>query len=902
MGYLSKSCHTYLQRNRGDESSEAEKAEPFPPFVILIFLTCVRSECIYDVAWYYSGVTRMVHDSEHFSALSVEDILSELKVSKRGLTDPEVKTRLKLYGLNVFSDRKEQSVVIEFLGHFKDPLIIILLIAASVSAWFGEIQNFFIISAMVIASVILDFFEEHSASNAVKKLRDTVKTTATVIRQGKQHDINASHICIGDTIFLSSGDLVPADARVIEADDFFVNQSSLTGESFPSEKIPEAPRAGRPVGRTDFKNIVYQGSNVVSGTARAVVFQTGKGTEFGRIATTIAEKGEKSEFELGITQFGYFIMKIMLVLVLCIFFGNALINHDMLQSFIFAIAIAVGITPEMLPVVMSVTMARGAKRMAKVGVIVKRLSAIPNFGSMDILCTDKTGTLTEDHIELVLHTDIAGKPNDRVLLYTYLNSVYQTGVRNPLDKAILAYKKIDFGAYTKTEEIPFDFVRKMMSVAVVGPKGRELITKGAPEAILEKCGHYEKGGKRYVLNDRARKDAMAYYESLSCEGYRVLAIAIKSDLPQKKKYTVADEDKLVLVGFVSFLDPAKKDVKSVLGSLHECGVEVKVITGDNEFVTEKICRDIGMPVKGVLLGKDLATLTDDALGAKAEETTIFARFSPDEKNRIIMALRSRGHVVGYMGDGINDAPSLKTADIGISVDNAVDVAKETADIILTHKHLKPIVDGIIEGRKVFGNTMKYIMMALSSNFGNMFSILGALWYLPFLPMLPIQILLNNFIYDISQVTISTDAVDPEWTKKPRKWNLHSIKNFMYVFGPISSIFDFCTFYILYGVFHLQESEFQTGWFMMSLATQVLVIHVIRTKKFPIIQSRASLPLVFSTLTALCVAWIIPMTSLGSIFSLTPLPLPVVGTIVCLVVAYLCIVEVTKRFFYKRFSF
>lgn len=843
----------------------------------------------------------MKHTTNYLSATSLKDVLTELKTGKQGLTEQEARIRLKRYGLNVISDKKERGIVLEFLSHFNDPLIIILLVAAGVSASFGEIKNFIIILIMVLVSVVLDFFEEHSANTAAKKLKERVHTTATVIRDGKKRDINASHICVGDIIFLSSGDLVPADARIIEADDFFVNQSSLTGESFPCEKRPFITRKEGTV-ENDNENIVFLGSSVESGTARAVVFQIGKATEYGHIAETLLNAERKSDFEIGITNFGYFIMKVILILVLVIFLGNALIHKDILQSFIFAIAIAVGITPELLPVVMSITMALGAKKMASFGVIVKKLSAIPNFGSMDILCTDKTGTLTEDNIELVLYADIFGEHDENVLLHTYLNSAHQTGVRNTLDRAVLAYKELDISAYRKTEEIPFDFVRKMMSVAVDGPNGQLLITKGAPEAVLEKCKSYTKKGITHTLTRTVRGKALAYYEKLSADGYRVLALAIKTNLPKKEKFTIDDESELTLIGFVSFFDPAKKDIKAVLESLHEYGVEVKVITGDNELVTQKICRDIGMEVKGVLLGKDIRTMTDDALSMKAEETTIFARFSPDEKNRIITALRARGHVVGYLGDGINDAPSLSAADIGISVENAVDVAKETADIILTRKHLKPIIDGIVEGRKAFGNTMKYIRMALSSNFGNMFSVLGAILFLPFLPMLPIQILLNNFIYDISQFTISSDTIDADWIQKPRKWNLDSVKKFMYVFGPVSSIFDFCTFFILFSVFNLSVSQFQTGWFMESLATQVLVIHVIRTRHLPIFKSRASKLLTFSTVSAVIIAWCIPFTPLGEVFNFTPLSLSIMGAIVGLVLLYLAIVEVTKRIFYKRFGF
>ncbi len=837
---------------------------------------------------------------DYFSRTPLKRVFAELHTSKRGLTESEAKIRLKRYGHNTFSNKKERGIFLEFISHFNSPLIIILLIAAGISASFGEIQNFVIIFVMVLVSVTLDFFEEHSASSAAKKLKEKVNTTATVVRNGKKQDIKSSLVCVGDIIFLSSGDLVPADARIIEADDFFVNQSALTGESFPCEKKATIETAK--TATHEYENSVLLGSSVESGTARAVVFRIGKETEFGKIAEALLDREPKSEFELGIAQFGFFISKVILVLVLIIFFGNALIHKDILQSFIFAIAIAVGMTPELLPVVMSITMARGAKKMASCGVIVKKLSAIPNFGSMNILCTDKTGTLTEDTITLMLCTDIHGAENADVYRYTYLNSAHQTGVRNPLDRAVLAHKKLDIRAYKKTEEIPFDFVRKMMSVAVDGPEGRLLITKGAPEAIVERCSHVIEKGTTRILSATIKKKAYAHYEALSAEGYRVLALAMKTHLPEKENYTTVDETKLTLVGFVAFLDPAKKDVRTVLETLHEYGVEVKVITGDNELVTQKICKDIHMDVKGILLGKEISTLTDDALAIKAEHTTIFARFSPDEKNRVITALRSRGHVVGYLGDGINDAPSLKAADIGISVENAVDVAKETADIILTKKHLKPLIEGIIEGRKAFGNTMKYIMMALSSNFGNMFSVLGAILFLPFLPMLPVQILLNNFIYDISQFTISSDAIDVDWIQKPRKWNLDSVKKFMYVFGPISSLFDFCTFYILFVVFNLGMSDFQTGWFMESLATQALVIHVVRTRHLPIWKSRASALLTISTLSAVVIAWIIPYSPLGALFGFSPPSLPVVGVLVVLVIVYLGIVEITKRVFYKKFAF
>jgi len=837
-----------------------------------------------------------------YSSATVEKILEDLKTSKNGLSENEAKKRIALYGQNIVADKKEAGIVLEFLSHFKSPLVIILLIAACVSGYFGEATNSIIIAILVFVSVTLDFFEEHSASKAAEKLKERVTSTATVIRAGKKEEIKSAQICAGDIIFLSSGDLIPADARIIEADDFFVNESSLTGESFPREKDVNFIQGGKN-DFSSYNNLVFLGTSVVSGTALAAVHHTGKETEFGKIAKDILKKDDKSEFELSIGKFGFFLMRIILFLVLFIFLFNTLIRKDVLESFLFAIAIAVGITPELLPMIMSITMARGSIRMSKVGVIVKRLSSIPNFGSMDILCTDKTGTLTEDKITLVSYTDIFGNSDDEVFLYTYLNSAYQTGIKNPLDKAVLEYKKAGISGYKKIEEIPFDFVRKMMSIAVTGPAGRTLITKGAPEEVLAKCAYCSSQKKQKdPLSDETRKIAMDYYRRLSADGHRVLAVAKKTGLSPKEKYTHLDESELELIGFVAFLDPAKKGVRDVLVRLEARGIEIKVITGDNELVAKKICTDVGLKIKGVLLGEDMDVLTDDALKARVERTTIFARFSPDEKNRIIAVLRNSGHVVGYLGDGINDAPSIKTADVGISVENAVDVAKESADIILTQKDLSSIVDGVGEGRRAFGNTMKYIMMGLSSNFGNMFSMTGAIFFLPFLPMLPVQILLNNLIYDFSQVTIPSDNVDQEWIAKPRKWDLDFIKKFMYVFGPISSIFDFLTFFILFHIFKVGASAFQTGWFMESLATQTLVVHIIRTRQIPFLQSRASKFLVISTVAAVVAGWLIPFTFVGRFFQFSPLPAHILFTIIGLVAVYLGLVEIAKRIFYKRYGF
>ena len=838
---------------------------------------------------------------EKYSSCSSEQLFLDLKSSKDGLTNAEAAHRLLIDGPNTISDQKEIGIIIEFLLHFKSPLILILSAATAISLYFGQVTNSIIVIIMILASVCLDFFEEHSAGNAAKKLKEKVSATATVIRSDEKSgsagkEVKATEVCVGDILFLSSGDLIPADAIVLEADDLFVNQSALTGESFPKEKYACG------VSSEGGSHVLFLGSSVVSGTARAIVFAIGKQTEFGKIAETLLKKQEKSDFELGIDHFGFFISKIILFLVMIIFFVRALMHGDILESFMFAVAIAVGVTPELLPVILSVTMARGSERMAKDGVIVKRLSAMPNFGSMDILCTDKTGTLTEDHIELVNFTDAIGVKNDEVLHFAYLNSFHQTGVKNPLDKAVLAFDHENIVAYQKREEIPFDFVRKLMSVVVESTEGRTLITKGAPEEVLKRCSTYRQGKTTKALSQEVISNALTYYESQSTEGYRVLGVAICSDVEAKERYTKEDETDLTFLGFVSFLDPAKKDVKRVLVELEQYGIEIKIITGDNEFVTKKICSDIGLHIKGIMLGDEIHTMTDDALRVHAEETTIFARFTPDEKNRVITALRSGGHVVGYMGDGINDAPSLKTADVGISVSTAVDVAKESADIILTQKGLESIVRGVIEGRRSFGNTMKYIMMGLSSNFGNMFSVLGAVLYLPFLPMLPIQILFNNFVYDVSQLTISSDNVDAEWVQTPRKWNMKRLKQFMYTFGLMSSVFDIMTFVLLFSVFQVNESVFQTGWFIESLATQALVVHVIRTRKIPFLQSRPSKWLLISTFACVAVGWIIPFTPVGAFLHFSPLPIPILFAITGLVLLYLVTVEIGKRIFFRVHGF
>jgi Mg2+-importing ATPase len=838
-------------------------------------------------------------DLSSFTNKDTTAVLKLFHSRKKGLDEAEVRQRLLKYGHNILVRETKTSAIKEFLSKFKSPLIILLLVAAFLSMVFGEQTNAFIIIIMVVLSAVLDYFEEHHANKSAKKLFETIKIKAMVRRHGREKEIKVTQLVPGDIIILNSGDLVPADARLIFTKDLYVNQASLTGESLPAGKDVEVIGVDKE-SLIDFSNMIFAGTNVVSGEAEAVVVAIGKNTELGKISTVLERDNEKSEFEIGITQFGLLIMKIIMFLVLFIFLFNAFVNHKLLESFLFAIAIAVGVTPELLPVIMSVTMARGSVSMAKKGAIVKKLSAISSFGSMDILCTDKTGTLTEGKISLVKHVNVFGKNSEKVLRLAYLNSYFQTGIENPLDEAVKGFRDIDLHGVKKIDEIPFDFIRKRLSV-IVEEKGEQwLITKGAPEEIFSCVEKYEvNGDDAILLTSEIRNKAIEIYKNLSTDGFRVLALAAKKISDKKNSYHSDSENQLVLFGFIGFLDPPKKGVKESIDQLEDLGIEIKVITGDNELVAKKTCLEIGINVKGIMLGEEVHKLDDYALKYRVEEITIFARFSPDEKNRVITALRANDHVVGYIGDGINDAPSLKTADVGISVNNAVDVAKESAVIILTNKSLNILSEGVIEGRKVFGNTMKYIMMGLSSNFGNMFSAAGAVIFLPFLPMKPLQILLNNFIYDASQITIPSDNVDEEWTKKARRWDMKFIKRFMFLFGPISSLFDFFTFFLLYYGFHLVNGAFQTGWFLESLATQTLVIHIIRSKKISFFQTHASWLLTISTFGAVMFGWILPFTPLAEFFGLVRLPRMVLIALVATVFTYLLTVEFAKRYFYKK---
>jgi len=827
----------------------------------------------------------------NYETKSAAEMCRLLAVSKQGLNDQEANARLKLYGPNDISRQKKIPGILKFLAYFKNPMIIILIVAATFSAFTGSYRSAVIIFSMIFFSVILNFCQERRSSRAAEKIAKKLALKANILRQGREKEIITKLIVPGDIVLLSAGDIIPSDGVLLEADDFFVNESVLTGESFPTEKTINDVKSAQ----------VFSGTNVISGYARYLTTKTGLNTEYGQIAAKLGDRHEVNAFELGIRDFGFLIIKVILFIVIIIFFINAIQKKDIMESIIFSIAVAVGVTPELLPMIMSVNMAKGAIKMSKKGVIVKRLSAIPDFGSMDILCTDKTGTLTQDKITVVKYLNNEGVSTESILKTAYLNGYFETGIKSLLDKAILDFKHLSVDQAKKIDEIPYDFKRRRSSIVYEENNQRTMTTKGAPEEIFKICSLYRKNDKDQKFNPTELATATKLYDDLSSQGFRVLAIATKNVAENKDKYTINDEKDMILVGFVAFYDPPKISAKETVAFMASHGIEMKIITGDSPLVAKKICEDLDIKIKGIITGDefDINKLSSDEMLIKAKNTSIFARFSPRQKEKIIEVLCQGGSVVGYLGDGVNDAPSLKMADVGISVDNAVDVAKETADIILMKKGLQELMEGVLEGRKTFGNTMKYIMMGLSSNFGNMFSLIGASLFLPFFPMLPSQILLNNFLYDTSQLSIPSDNVDAEYLKKPKHWDLKMIKRFMIIFGPISSVFDILTFIILFFIFRTPEATFQAGWFVESLATQVLVIHIIRTRRIPFLESRPSKYLLLSTVGVMLLGVILTMPFIGGFFGFDPLTPQIFLTIFSLVLIYLLVVEGVKQLFFKK---
>jgi P-type Mg2+ transporter len=830
----------------------------------------------------------------------VTELLKHHKATSAGLTSSEAAVRLTLYGPNILHTHQSNKLLFQFLAKFRNPLVIILLVASAISALTGDVASFIIISLIVLMSVTLDFVQEFRAGQAAEKLRQSVTVHVQALRDGKPQEIPLPSLVPGDIVLLAAGNMVPGDGRILEAKDLFVNQALLTGEPYPVEKTPgELPGEAEVLSAG---NTVLLGTSVVSGTAKVLICQTGANTVLGDIADSLIAKAPPTSFEQGTRSFGLLIMRFTILLVLFVLLVNAFFHRPWLESFLFAVALAVGLTPELLPMIVSVTLARGAQRMAAKRVIVKQLASIQNLGSMDVLCTDKTGTLTEAHIHLERHIDGLGRESKRVLELAYLNSFFETGLKSPLDDAILEHKEVDVTGWRKIDEVPFDFERRRVSVLVDNGQRRMLVVKGAPEDILRLCTSSEGSNETDLLplDDTATASLRALFDSLGREGFRVLGIAWRQVEPDHPHAVINDEVKLVFSGFAAFLDPPKESAKKALTDLAASGITVKIVTGDNELVTQHICGQLGLPITGILTGADIGSMDDQALVGQVERVNLFCRVTPAQKNRIILALKKRGHTVGYLGDGINDAPSLHSADIGISVDSAVDVAKAAAEMILLEQDLGVLQQGVIEGRRTFGNIMKYVMMGTSSNFGNMFSMAGGSLFLPFLPMLPTQILLNNMLYDISEIPIPMDNVDEDYLVRPRRWDINFVRKFMLTVGPISSIFDFLTFFVMIKVFHAGEALFHTGWFIESMATQVLVIFIIRTSKNPL-KSRPNPWLTLCSLLVVALAVLLPFTPLAGFLGFVAPPPTFFVVLVGMVILYLLIVEQVKQWFYKRYA-
>jgi Mg2+-importing ATPase len=820
------------------------------------------------------------------------------ETSPTGLTQEEAKRRLEEYGPNVVAQEHRYGWVGLLGKALVNPLVILLLVLAALSFLTGDVKAGVVMLLMVFLGVVLRFTQEVRADAAAAKLKAMISVTATVLRDGQAGEVPLSLLVPGDVVKLSAGDMIPADVRLISCKDLFVIQSSLTGESYPVEKF-EARQDDKALLPLELKNVCFLGTSVESGTAHAVVVATGLRTYLGGMASAITQTGGETSFDKGIRRFTWLMIQFIFVMVPTVFLINGLTKHDWGEAFFFAMAVAVGLTPEMLPMIVTVCLSKGAIAMSRKKVIIKRLHSIQNLGAMDVLCTDKTGTLTMDRIILERHCDVVLEEDESVLVLAYLNSYLQTGLKNLLDRAILHYtleqEHLSIPEAVKVDEIPFDFSRKIMSVVVQESEGvHRIICKGAPEEIFRRCTRFELEGQLHPVEQMLLDDLKEECDRLSADGFRVLALAYKEMKP-KPSYSKEDERELILKGYVAFLDPPKDTALAAIGALQEHGVAVKVLTGDNDLVSRKICHEVGIAVDHVLLGGQVEKMSEKELAEAADRTTLFARLSPAHKQRIIKALQGRDHVVGFLGDGINDAPALRAADVGISVDTAVDIAKESADAILLEKSLLVLEEGVLEGRKVFANILKYIRMGASSNFGNMVSLLGASIFLPFVPMAPIQVLTNNLLYDFSQVPIPTDEVDPEQIARPRPWSMSQIARFILFIGPISSIFDYTTYFIMLYVFDCWNNAklFQTGWFVESLLTQTLIIHIIRTNRVPFLQSWASWPLtVTSAIIMVFGAWL-PFSPIGPALGFTPLPdlyWPLVTATLC---CYLLLTQLMK---------
>jgi Mg2+-importing ATPase len=849
-------------------------------------------------------------------ALTADEAMARAGSAHAGLSEEEAQARLKIFGRNEVTAGKKMGPVEDILTRCKNPLVIQLLVISFGSLAMGDKKAAAVVGGMVALSIGLSYIQESKSTKAVERLKTMIHTYSTVIRNGISREIPLAEVAPGDLVSLDAGALIPADMRLLRAKDLFVSQSALTGESMPVEKTA-GPAQIKDRNLLEVESACFLGSSVISGSGLGLVVNTGARTSFGAISQRLSEADVETSFDKGIKEFTWLMMRIMMVMILIVFLLVGARSGDWVDALLFALAVAVGLTPEMLPMIVTVNLSRGAMSLSEKKVIVKRLNSIQNFGAIDILCTDKTGTITQDRVVLEKYVDVTGRPRDDVLRYAYLNSYYQTGLRNLLDRAVLDHADLDVErSCAKVDEIPFDFQRRRMSVTINYEGKFTLICKGAVEEVAQVCSHYQLDDEIYPLIDVIRGALMEEVEALSLDGFRVLAVAYREFEPVKKIFSVADESDLILLGYIAFFDPPKDTAAAAIAGLRQRGVTVKILTGDNPLVTRKICSEVGLNAETIMTGAQIARLTTAELAEAAQRVNIFARLSPSQKESIITSLRESGHVVGYMGDGINDAPSLKAADVGISVDTGVDVAKEASDIILLEKSLTVLEDGIMEGRRVFSNIVKYVRMGASSNFGNMFSVVGASYFLPFIPMAPIQILVNNLLYDFSQVGIPTDNVDEELLLKPRRWNIANIKRFMIFFGPISSIFDYATFALMLWFFHCANYSsvggaaemkeyymklFHTGWFVESLLTQTLIVHIIRTRKIPIFQSRPSAGLVLTTLLVMSVGIWLPFSPFSNYLGFVPLPIRYWDWILGFLVAYCVLTHGVKVWFHRKFG-
>ena len=844
--------------------------------------------------------------SIHFDPILVETalldkaaVLTRMASTPEGLSGAEADRRFAESGPNVVSESKHRGWAWRLLSAMRNPLVLLLIVLSAVSFATGDMDGGTVMALMIVLGVMLRFVQEVRADAAAEKLKAMINVSATVIRDGVEVEIPLRQLVPGDVIKLSAGDMIPADVRLIAANDLFISQGALTGESLPVEKLDScAVKAG--MSPLEMANLCFLGTSVESGAATAVILATGSQTYFGSMAGSMTGAPVQTSFDKGVQGFTWLMIRFMTVMVPLVFLINGLTKNNWHEAFFFSVAVAVGLTPEMLPMIVSVCLSKGALAMSKKKVIVKQLNAIQNFGAMDVLCTDKTGTLTMDQVILQKHCDVMQKEDTEVFRDAYLIAHFQTGLKNVLDRAVLNHRDASgeiIKGFSKVDEIPFDFVRRMMSVVVETPdKDRQLLTKGAPEAVFPRCAFYELDGKVSPMNPQIVAQLSGQYQQLSADGFRVLAVAHKH-LAEDEFISKEDECELILKGYVAFLDPPKDSAAKAIDALQQHGVTVKVLTGDNDLVTRNVCTQVGLDATDILLGSAVETMTDDELAEAVERTHVFARLSPAHKQRIIRALQGKGHVVGFMGDGINDAPALHVADVGISVDSAVDIAKAAASVILLEKDLMVLDDGVIEGRKVFVNILKYVRMGASSNYGNMFSMLGASAFLPYMPMLPIQVLTNNLLYDFSQVPIPTDTVGPDQTEKPRPWQIGNIKKFVLYIGPISSIFDYTTFFVMLWLFGCWDPAraplFQTAWFVESLVTQTLIVHVIRTRRIPFIQSRASWQLTMTTIAVMAVGVWLPFSPFAAALGFVALPLLYWPVLLITSLAYVMLTQVVK---------